>query len=242
MEELLKEIFESDLSTNKIATLSGVDQSALHKFRKGQRDTDNMTLGTYKKLKKFWEELNMKNIRWTGKSTDGNSKWTAEGQGYKDLFETLIQKYDDAIVTYEMLGAKKLEVNGEDLEKYEVTADGICNWELFEEFEARTDLKELSEEDYKEVIEDARGNAYYQTFEEETTVAFIEEGDVKETKTGYTEDIVEWVVEILNNMATDYDLDFEDLITDVEQAADTEEVLQLLEENFNDSTYKFSEK
>ncbi|TDM12645.1 hypothetical protein [Macrococcus bovicus] len=59
MEKLLKEIFESDLSTNKIATLSGVDQSALHKFRKGQRDTDNMTLGTYKKLLKFWEEMNM---------------------------------------------------------------------------------------------------------------------------------------------------------------------------------------
>ncbi|WP_435919428.1 hypothetical protein [Macrococcus capreoli] len=170
MEKQIIELLNSQLTSNKIATLSGVSQSVIHRVRTGERTLDNMSFGSVKKLYKLYEEMekmnNNKIIAWTGKTTDGNKKWTAKAPTYKELFETLIDKYEYAIVDYDKLGIKKLEVNGEDLDQYDVTTDGIGNFELFEEFENRKDLKELSEQDYKDVISNSDGNAYYQDFEE----------------------------------------------------------------------------
>ncbi|UTH13280.1 hypothetical protein [Macrococcus equipercicus] len=206
-EQDLQQLINSDIAANKIATETGVSASAIQRIRLGERKLGNLTFDTCKKLQKYWEELNMKNIRWTGKTTDGRKHFSAEGKGYYNLFSNIEEKY------------------------------GYGN--IIDEQYENADRSNWTEDQYKEAIEESTSEAYYQTFEEEATVAFVEEGDVKETKTGYKEDIIEWTVEILNNMSTDYDLDFEDLILDVEQANDTDEVLTLLEENFNDSTYKF---
>lgn len=106
-------------------------------------------------------------IKWIGKNTASSITYSAEGRTYRELFDNIRDKYGYGYIegedAYEIA---LLEKNGEDLDKYEVTSDGIGNYELFEEFSARNDIKQLDDEDYKNVITSSDANAYYQTFEE----------------------------------------------------------------------------
>lgn len=106
-------------------------------------------------------------IKWEGKNTQGNIKWTAEGSSYKELYENIQDKYGhDYIIDSNAYEIAMLEKNREDLDKYDVTTDGIGNWELYESFECRNDLQQLDESDYRSIINCSDGNAYHQTFEE----------------------------------------------------------------------------
>jgi len=93
MRKSIEELFESSENTNSIATHAGVPQSTVHRYRTGERKLDNMPLATAEKLQKFWEEYNMKNIKWTGKTTDGNKKYTAEGSTYEEVYNHINEKY-----------------------------------------------------------------------------------------------------------------------------------------------------
>ncbi|MGK0554457.1 hypothetical protein [Macrococcus capreoli] len=197
MKKEIEKLLNSDINSNKLSKLSGVDQPTIHRIRNGTSKLGNISFDKALKLFNLTEEMdkmeNNKVIVWTGKTTDGNKKWTAKAPTYKELFETLIDKYEYAIVDYDKLGIKKLEVNGEDLDKYDVTTDGIGNWELFEEFENRKDLKELSDEDYKDVIRSSDGSAYYQDFEvryyfEAYDTEYVEEFDTDDFQMEEDED------------------------------------------------------
>lgn len=105
-------------------------------------------------------------IKWSGKNTAGNIHYSAEGRTYKEVLENIQDKYGYGYIEREhAYEIALLEKNGEDLDKYEVTTDGIGNFELFEEFFARTDIKQLDDEDYRDVITSSDGNAYYYDFE-----------------------------------------------------------------------------
>lgn len=190
MEKQIIELLNSDMSSNKIANLSGVSQSVIHRVRTGERTLDNMSFGSAKKLYKLFEEMVKMNINksivWTGKNTAGNITYKADGRTYKELFENIQDKYGYGYIEREhAYEIALLEKNNENLEKYEVTTDGISNHELFEEFFARTDIKQLEDEDYKDVISSSDGNAYYQDFEtryyfESEDTEKVEEFDTKD--------------------------------------------------------------
>ena len=105
-------------------------------------------------------------ILWTGKTTDMKKVYIAEGETYKELYEEIQEKYGyDAIIDKDAYEIKLLEINNEDLDQYEVTSDGIGNWELYETFENKEGLKRLSDEDYREIIGNSDSQAYYHDFE-----------------------------------------------------------------------------
>ncbi|PKE18644.1 hypothetical protein [Macrococcoides caseolyticum] len=105
-------------------------------------------------------------ILWTGKTTDMKKVYTAEGETYKELYEEIQDKYgNDKIIDKDAFEIKLLEVNNEDLDQYEITSDGIGNWELYETFENKEGLRRLSDVNYREIIENSDSQAYYHEFE-----------------------------------------------------------------------------
>ncbi|WP_414739361.1 hypothetical protein [Macrococcoides canis] len=231
MRKEIQRLLDSELSSNKIATLSGVDQSTIHRIRKGERSLDNITLVKAEKLYKLAKELEKmdmnKVIVWNGKNTAGNITYKADGRTYKELLENIQDKYGYGYIEREhAYEIALLEKNNENLEKYEITTDGIINYELFEEFFARTDIKQLDDEDYKDVISSSNGNAYYQNFEtryyfESEDTEKVEEFDtndfnIEEDENGwYTTDKDEyiWIIKLNDaiNKLVDNDVDVESM-------------------------------
>lgn len=243
MEKQIIELLNSDMSSNKIANLSGVSQSVIHRVRTGERTLDGMSFGSVKKLYKLTEDMKTMNkrIKWIGKNTQGNMMWTAEGIGYKDLVGTIDEKYGyDYILDANAKQIRMLEINNEDLNEYDITSDGIGNWEKYEEFENRTGLKELSEQDYRDILESSKGKAYYQEFDFAHDVEFYIDGKKVNCTDGYTDELVDFVTGELNEL--DNADDYEDLILDLENKVKSfEDLKEMLDQNFNtkDIYFKF---
>ena len=104
-------------------------------------------------------------IKWRGQNTFKNVTWNAEADSYKELYFELIDRdiisiedgYPDEIFLLDKVGLKMADFDEHEEEyDYEYQA-----W-----FEKVTDGLELTEDDYKYIISQEKGNAYYQEFEE----------------------------------------------------------------------------
>lgn len=207
MRKEIEQLLASNLTTNRIATESGVSQSVVHRLRSGERTIGKLSIESGEKLKKYWETINMIKltaldhgdiqsqetfkkfddlkqhlltidyftwikdeepdkelpdftnaetledvqvildeydyswwrlttedvniwIKWTGKTTDGNKKYTAEGSTYEEVYNHINEKYGYGSI-------------------------------LDDEEENRTDW---TEEDYRNAIEESTSEAYYHEF------------------------------------------------------------------------------
>ncbi|MGF7437884.1 hypothetical protein [Lentilactobacillus senioris] len=54
IEEIIKQLLDSDISAYKIAKDTGVSQSIITRLRNGDREIDQLTVGTAQKLINFW--------------------------------------------------------------------------------------------------------------------------------------------------------------------------------------------
>lgn len=104
-------------------------------------------------------------IKWRGRSTSGLLKWNFEADTMRDLYHILVSKgiistvdkdpYCEAMLN--KVGLSESDFTEDEAEKYN---DNYYEW-----FEKATDGIYLSEVEYKEIIENENGNAYYQDFE-----------------------------------------------------------------------------
>lgn len=167
-------------------------------------------------------------IKWTGKNTACNIFYKSSGKTYKDLYDNIVSKYEDKIIGSHAYNYKLAEINGYDADEIiNFMCDEILDYDKFEELDERTDLKELSEEDYKNIISSSTGNAYYQDFEEcyyfdPLDTDKIEDFDInelqlKEDEYGYyVNDInnYKWLVELNNaiHKLEDYNIDVKNML------------------------------
>lgn len=108
----------------------------------------------------------IKFIQWTGKTTDGSRRYTSAGNTFKEIYEDIQNKYSyDAVIDADAFEIALLRKNNEDLGKYDITTDGLGNYALFEDFFSKSDIKHLTDEDYRDIIEMSDSQAYYQTFD-----------------------------------------------------------------------------
>lgn len=174
-------------------------------------------------------------IKWVGKNTQGNMRWEDEGLGYVGLIQSIEDKYGiDYILDADAVQIGLLELNGENLDDYEVTTDGIGDWDKYVEFSGREGIKELSEEDYRNILELSRGNAYYHDFKTEETLEFYKDGEFIFSYDGYLDELVSFAVSELEALqeeeeeeivGVDYEEFIESLENKVRDIEDLEEVL-----------------
>ena len=87
------------------------------------------------------------------------------------MYNNIQEKYGyDEIVSKDAYEIELLKVNDENLDDYEVDGDGIGNWEKYEEFaeseyDENSNFKQLTDVDYKTIIEESDSQAYHQTFD-----------------------------------------------------------------------------
>ena len=104
-------------------------------------------------------------INWKGQNTSRNITWTESAETYQELYFRLIDKniisvedgFPDEIFMLSKVGLKLSDFD-EHEEEY--------NYDFQAWFEKVTDGIELTEDDYKYIISQEQGNAYYQEFEE----------------------------------------------------------------------------
>lgn len=105
-------------------------------------------------------------IRWIGKNTQGNIRWTEIAYSYRELYFKLIDRdiisivdgFPDEKYMLDRVGLTYEDYNEEAEEEYE---GDFQKW-----LEEVTMGYELSEEEYRKIIAGEKGNAYYQEFEE----------------------------------------------------------------------------
>lgn len=106
------------------------------------------------------------NINWYGSTTDGAKKFSATAGSYKELFEAINNKYGYGYIfsdnCYEIAILK-----ANDEYKYKFGDEEDFNYSEFEEWYNEKHRRDLTEDEYKEMMESNKGMAYYQTFEEE---------------------------------------------------------------------------
>ena len=76
-----------------------------------------------------------RSIEWIGRTTDGNRVFTAKGTNYKNIFEQIQEKYSTGLANFfdnDSLEIAMLEYYEADLDEFDVTTDGIGNYEKFE--------------------------------------------------------------------------------------------------------------
>lgn len=55
IEEIIKQLLDSDISAYRIAKDTGVSQSIITRLRNGDRTIDQLTVGTAQKLIDYWK-------------------------------------------------------------------------------------------------------------------------------------------------------------------------------------------
>ncbi|MGF7436735.1 hypothetical protein [Lentilactobacillus senioris] len=58
IEEIIKQLLDSDISAYRIAKDTGVSQSIITRLRNGDRTIDQLTVGTAQKLIDYWNSQN----------------------------------------------------------------------------------------------------------------------------------------------------------------------------------------
>lgn len=67
MRKTIEKLLNSNLSSNHIATKTGISQSTISRIRSGERTIDNLTLKNAEKLYEYQKEIeNMKNVKLIG--------------------------------------------------------------------------------------------------------------------------------------------------------------------------------
>jgi len=107
-------------------------------------------------------------IKWTGKSTDGLWRKAAKANTMMELYNALVDNGAITLDNYDPYEKAIIEKAGykynEFMEQWEEETDGNCTSEYLDE---KTDGIDLTDEELYEVIKEERGNAYYQTFEDQ---------------------------------------------------------------------------
>ena|SRR5699024_8526064 len=102
-------------------------------------------------------------IYWTGRTTDKILKYTASGETYKEVYEDIQDTYGyDNIINRDALEFKKLEINGYDVHEFLMDYDGF-DFEAYEKAESEFD-NDMTEHDYRDIIEESTSQAYYHEF------------------------------------------------------------------------------
>lgn len=163
----IQKLLDSKVSGYQIHQSTGISQGRISDLRRGARKLGGITLDTAEKLYKYQKEIEeeTKMIKWTGKTTSGVHTYKAEGKNYKELYHNIVDKYGYDFLDADVYEIQLLKKNNEDLERYDIDSEGIGNWEKYEEFESGN-IEYLEDEDYRELIENSKGNAYHQEFEE----------------------------------------------------------------------------
>lgn len=107
-------------------------------------------------------------IRWTGKSTDGLWRREAQAETMTELYNKLVDNGAITLDDYDPYEKAIIEKAGykysEFMEQWEEGSNGAYTDEYFRE---KTDGVDLTDEELYEVIKEERGNAFYQTFEDQ---------------------------------------------------------------------------
>lgn len=107
-------------------------------------------------------------IKWHGKNTWGNIHWYEEANTYKELYFKLIDR--DIISTVDYFPDEEYMLN-----KVGLSTNSFDNDAVAEEYEydfmnwfndVTAGVPDLTEEEYRAIIKEQKGNAYYQEFEE----------------------------------------------------------------------------
>lgn len=163
MRENIQKLLDSDLSSNKIATLSGVDQSTIHRIRKGERSLDNITLVKAEQLYKLYKEMEkmelFNKVKEELSYRQKDNENLIEGEKYLKIF--INNKYNVAIKEnseqIEMYVHDKVKDTLVDtLYKGESVEEALFEMEKFELALRADEIKRIKEEFskyYKEVEE-----------------------------------------------------------------------------------------
>lgn len=107
-------------------------------------------------------------IKWTGKSTNGLWRREAQAETMMELYNALVDNGAITLDDYDPYEKAIIEKAGykynEFMEQWEEESNGAYTDEYFRE---KTDGVDLTDEELYEVIKEERGNAYYQTFEDQ---------------------------------------------------------------------------
>lgn len=164
--KLITKLFDSDITTYRMAKDTGLSQGTLDRYRSGQSDIGNMNLKTAKELEEWaMDTLNQMRMRFIGKNTQGRTVANIEVYGEDPMFKVyneLIAKDVISIVDYDPYQKASAEKAGYDYSELdERYSEDDENEEVNEILNS---LPDLIEEEIYEVIGDENGNAYYQTF------------------------------------------------------------------------------
>lgn len=119
-------------------------------------------------------------IKWKGQNTQKNITWKEEADSYRELYFKLIDRDIISVVDYfpdeeYMLNKVGLSTNSFDNDDLAELYDyDFMNWYN----EVTKGIDDLTEDEYKMIIRDQRGDAYYQEFEE------INEYIIRDRETG----------------------------------------------------------
>lgn len=102
-------------------------------------------------------------IKLSGYDTSKVRKYEVVAEDYKELYEELQSKYDVFQNDELEVALAERVLNAEQIEKLEITTDGIENWDLFEELLGN---ENALEEDYKEAIENHDSQIYCKEIDE----------------------------------------------------------------------------
>lgn len=167
MRAQIKALLDTDISAAEIARHTGVDASTVRKLRLGSHDIENLSIKNAEKLVNYYKKVETKMIIWTGKTTDKVKKYTAEGETYYELYTNIQEKYGwDHIIDSDAFEKKVLELNGEDVDDWADT-DGIEDFEIYNDWVTDDKIAKVTDEDFKDIIEDSDSEAYYHEFEME---------------------------------------------------------------------------
>ncbi|EJD5757467.1 TPA: hypothetical protein REB19_001503 [Staphylococcus pseudintermedius] len=103
-------------------------------------------------------------IIYTGKTTDMNKTYRAEGSTYEEVYNNFVEKYGYDVLDEDIYEIQLLKKNGENLDEYDVDFDGIHNLEKLEEFR-ESNYTNLEDDDYRELFENSSTQVYYHEFE-----------------------------------------------------------------------------
>ena len=149
MRNEIQKLLDSNLSSNKIATLSGVDQSTIHRIRKGERNLDNITLVKAEKLYKTYKEMEKMNKIEKIRAALQNTEEGYYIEEYKNLQE-LIEHFKENDEDFDVEDLKDKSTLKEPKIKYDVALVTYDN--------PNTDLFEWAylDEDVEDIINQLR--------------------------------------------------------------------------------------
>ena len=104
-------------------------------------------------------------IKWTGKSTNGLWRKTAQAETMMELYNKLVDNGAIRLEDYDPIEKYIIESAGLNYSEAMDEAEGFSSMDEY--FEEKGIDRDLTDEDIYYIISEERGNAYYQTFEDQ---------------------------------------------------------------------------